>query len=89
MASSLVRGVDDAIVRAPEERAGEHGQSAEAEHRAIPAEAWAQPLVPQPGPGLDKQIAAIAQVNSLTFVTRNTAYFAGTGVNLLNPFVTA
>lgn len=43
MANLLVRGVDEAIVRALKERAGEHGQSAEAEHRAILAEALARP----------------------------------------------
>ena len=48
------------------------------------AAAWARPE-----PDLNKQIATIALVNSLTVVTKNTAYFAGTGVNLLNPFVTA
>ena len=43
MANLLVRGVDEAIVRALKERAGEYGQSAEAEHRAILAEALARP----------------------------------------------
>jgi predicted nucleic acid-binding protein len=43
--------------------------------------------VPHPEHELDKQIAAIALVNALTVVTRNTADFAGTGVKLLNPFV--
>lgn len=35
MADLLVRGVDEAVVRALKERAGANGQSAEAEHRAI------------------------------------------------------
>jgi antitoxin FitA len=39
----LVRGVDDEIVRALKERAGAHGRSAEAEHRAILAAALAGP----------------------------------------------
>jgi antitoxin FitA len=43
MADLLVRGVDDAVVRALKERAGEHGRSAEAEHRAILAWALARP----------------------------------------------
>ena len=40
---------------------------------------------------LDKQIAAIGLVNSLTVVTRNTADFVatGVGVGVLNPFVSA
>ena len=43
VANLLVRGVDEAIVRALKERAGEHGQSAEAEHRAILAEVLTRP----------------------------------------------
>jgi len=43
--------------------------------------------VPNPGHELDKQIAAIALVNDLTVVTRNTADFEGTGVKLVNPFL--
>ena len=43
MANLLVRGVDEAVVRALKERAGEQGHSAEAEHRAILAEALAKP----------------------------------------------
>ncbi|MFM9101962.1 MAG: FitA-like ribbon-helix-helix domain-containing protein [Cyanobium sp.] len=35
MADLLVRGVEVAVVRALKKRAGEHGCSAEAEHRAI------------------------------------------------------
>ncbi len=44
MANLLVRGVDEAVVRALKERAGEHGRSAEAEHRAILAAALARPI---------------------------------------------
>jgi antitoxin FitA len=43
MADLLVRGVDDEIVRALKERAGAHGRSAEAEHRAILKAALARP----------------------------------------------
>lgn len=43
MPDLLVRGIDDAIVAALKERAGAHGRSAEAEHRAILAAALARP----------------------------------------------
>jgi antitoxin FitA len=43
MADLLVRGVDEELVRALKERAGAHGRSAEAEHRAILAAALARP----------------------------------------------
>jgi antitoxin FitA len=43
MPDLLVRGVDEELVRALKERAGTHGRSAEAEHRAILAEALARP----------------------------------------------
>ena len=43
MADLLVRGVDDELVRALKERAGAHGRSAEAEHRAILAAALTRP----------------------------------------------
>jgi antitoxin FitA len=43
MPDLLVRGVDVEIVRALKERAGAHGRSAEAEHRAILAAALARP----------------------------------------------
>ena len=43
MADLLVRGVDEAVVRALKERAGAHGRSAEAEHREILAMALARP----------------------------------------------
>jgi predicted nucleic acid-binding protein len=45
--------------------------------------------VPHAEHEIDKQIAAIALINDLTVVTRNTADFAGTGVRLLNPFAAA
>jgi plasmid stability protein len=43
MADLLVRGVDDAVVQALKRRAGTHGRSAEAEHRAILAAALLMP----------------------------------------------
>ena len=43
MADLLVRGVDEALVRALKERAGAHGRSAEAEHREILAAALTRP----------------------------------------------
>lgn len=43
MADLVVRGVDEALVRALKERAGRHGRSAEAEHRAILAAALGRP----------------------------------------------
>jgi len=43
MANLLVRGVDEALVKALKERAGAHGLSAEAEHRQILEEALSRP----------------------------------------------
>ena len=43
MADLLVRGVVETVVKALKERAGAHGRSAEAEHRAILAAALARP----------------------------------------------
>ena len=43
MADLLVRGVYDGIVQALKKRAGAHGRSAEAEHRAILAAALLSP----------------------------------------------
>lgn len=50
------------------------------------AQVWGRLSVPNPQHQLDKQIAAIALVNDLTVVTRNTADFEGTSVKLENPF---
>jgi predicted nucleic acid-binding protein len=51
------------------------------------AQVWGRLRVPHAQHEIDKQIAAIAWVNGLTVVTRNTADFADTGVNLINPFL--
>jgi predicted nucleic acid-binding protein len=50
------------------------------------AQVWGRLCVPRPEHALGKQIAAIALVNDLTVVTRNTAGFEGTGVRLVDPF---
>jgi predicted nucleic acid-binding protein len=50
------------------------------------AEIWGRLRVPNPENPLDKQIAAIALINDLTVVTRNTAHSVPTGVQVLNPF---
>ncbi|MBT9456341.1 MAG: DNA-binding protein [Burkholderiaceae bacterium] len=43
MADLLVRGIDDALVKALKEQAVAHGRSAEAEHREILAAALTRP----------------------------------------------
>jgi len=50
------------------------------------AQIWGYLRVPHHEHLVDKQIAAMALVNNLTVVTRNTNDFDSTGVNLLNPF---
>ncbi len=68
MADLLVRGVDEAIVRALEERAGEHGCSAEAEHRAIltsvlarpPKRSFAEVLASMPAVGVDEDFERLS-----------------------------
>ncbi len=47
---------------------------------------WGHLRVPHHENAIDKQIAATALINSLTLVTRNTRDFAGTGVELFDPF---
>lgn len=51
------------------------------------AQVWGRLRVPRPDHEIDKRIAAIALVNDLTVVTRDTADFTATGVRLLDPFV--
>lgn len=75
MSSLIVRGVDDAIILALKARAARHQRSAEAEHRALLAEALLQPrrrslaevLAEMPPVGTDAdfartQDAAVARV---------------------------
>jgi antitoxin FitA len=67
MPDLLVRGVDEDLVKALKERAGAHGRSAEAEHRAILAAALARPrprsftevLASMPPVGLDADFARV------------------------------
>ena len=74
MANLLVRDVDEALVKALKQRAGKHGRSAEAEHRAILAAAlgrtrprsFAQVLASMPGVGVDEDFARVdMQVDAL------------------------
>jgi len=50
------------------------------------AQVWGKLRVPHPENPLDKQIAAITLVHSLTLVTRNEKDFMGTGVEVFNLF---
>lgn len=50
------------------------------------ADEWGRMSVPDPVPIVDGLMAATAKVRGMTFVTRNTADVARTGVRLLNPF---
>jgi predicted nucleic acid-binding protein len=53
------------------------------------AEEWGRMNVPDPVPAVDGLMAATARARGMTFVTRNTADVARTGVRLLNPFLEA
>ncbi|MBM3366802.1 MAG: DNA-binding protein [Betaproteobacteria bacterium] len=67
MANLLVRDVDEALVRSLKQRAGRHGRSAEAEHRAILAAAlgrtrrrsFAQVLASMPDVGRNEDFARL------------------------------
>ncbi|MEE9412544.1 MAG: type II toxin-antitoxin system VapC family toxin [Methylococcales bacterium] len=50
------------------------------------SQVWGCLRVPQYENALDKQIAATALIHGLILVTRNVDDFAGSGVELLNPF---
>jgi toxin FitB len=50
------------------------------------AEEWGRMNVPDPISIVDGLMAATAKVRNMTFVTRNAADVARTGVRLLNPF---
>lgn len=68
-----------------------HTVVSEYEHCILPfeteaAQVWGKLRVPRPEHEIDKQIAAIALVNDLVVVTRNTGHFEATGVRVLNPF---
>ena len=53
------------------------------------AEEWGRMNVPDPLPVVDALMAATAKARGMTFVTRNTADVARTGVRLLNPFASS
>jgi predicted nucleic acid-binding protein len=53
------------------------------------AQLWGRLRVPHPERALDKQIAAMALIYSLTMVARNQHDFEATGVQVLNPFAKA
>ncbi|HPA02366.1 MAG TPA: plasmid stabilization protein [Chiayiivirga sp.] len=69
MSSLIVRNVDDAIIQALKSRAARHGRSAEAEHRALLADALlntrrrslAQVLAAMPDVGEDADFARVQE----------------------------
>ena len=53
------------------------------------AEEWGRMNVPDPLPAVDGLMAATAKARGMTFVTRNTADVARTGIRLLSPFASS
>ena len=53
------------------------------------AEEWGRMNVPDSLPAVDTLMAATAKARGMTFVTRNTADVARTGIRLLNPFASS
>ncbi len=51
------------------------------------AQVWGKLMVSNNQHPIDKQIAAIALIHGLRVVTRRVAYFQGTGLELVNPFI--
>lgn len=50
------------------------------------ASKWAETVQGASKDSIDRALAAVAAVNNLTVVTRNTVHFKGLGVRVLNPF---
>jgi plasmid stability protein len=76
MADLLVRGVEESLVRALKKQAGEHGRSAEAEHRAILMAALLSP----PRRKLADLLAAMPDVGRDTDFERQSETSADTDV---------
>jgi antitoxin FitA len=76
MADLLVRGVEESLVRALKKQAGEHGRSAEAEHRAILMAALLSP----PRRKLADLLAAMPDVGSDSDFERQSETAADTDV---------
>ena len=78
MADLIVRGIEDATVRALKQRAARHGRSAEAEHRDILARALRGPrkqilaevLAAIPAVGRDEDFARVEDVREARRVPR-------------------
>ncbi len=78
MADLIVRGVEDATVRALKQRAARHGRSAEAEHRDILVRALRGPrkqilaevLAAIPAVGRDEDFARVEDVREARRVSR-------------------
>jgi plasmid stability protein len=80
MATNLVvRNVDEEVALVLRQRAAQHGRSAEAEHREILKSALTRPK-------RKSARTTFARLHGLTVATRNEANFAGTGIELRNPF---